>query len=110
MSREAFAYLYRLSEETRNPDWAYRRMQQVLCNSIKLSRSTAKLNLLRRMLKLGLGTNEVVKAAEMMNKQIVMKKNTLKMIESGMKLKVTDAEMIAKHAGMFIVNKADRKL
>ena len=98
MSSEAFAYLYRLSKETRNPDWAYRHMQQVLCNSIKLSRNTATLNLLKKMLKLGLGTKEVTKAAEIINKQIVMAKNTSKMIEDGMKLKIKDAELIARQA------------
>ena len=98
MSHEAYARLNRLSLETTDPDRAYWHMRNVMSNSLKLCNNTATLNLLKKMMKIGIGTSEVEKYASIVNKQIVRKKNSRKFVMEAMKYKVQDAEWVVKRA------------
>ena len=73
MMPQTFAHLHRLSFELTNPDKSSRAMHALLCSNMKLERKVLTKNLLRRMMTLRIGTNEVELFVNRISKQNVKK-------------------------------------
>ena len=71
MSREAFAHIHQLSLDLSDPRWASWVMHNNLCSNLKLTRKVLTVNLLTKLMRLGVGTNEVAIYASKMAKQNV---------------------------------------
>ena len=73
MLGETFARIRTLSSHLPDPSWSDRAMHELLCMNIKLTRKVLTRNVLRRIMELNIGTNEVEKYASMLSKQNVRK-------------------------------------
>ena len=92
MSREAFAHIHQLSLDLSDPRWASWVMHNTLCSNLKLTRKVLTENLLTKMMRLGVGTNEVEIYARRMSKQNVRKGRNYKLVRDTMRSKIRDAE------------------
>ena len=66
-----FAHLKNISFQLEDPIQGSRAMHNLLCSNVKLTRKVLTRNLLRSLMQLRVGTNEVERYAMMMNKQSV---------------------------------------
>ena len=64
----------RLSQETLDPSRSYQAMHSLLISNIKLTKNQATVNLLRKLLKLGIGTKEVEKYSQVCGSQSIRRK------------------------------------
>ena len=87
-----FAHLNMIATNLEDPRWGSRAMHNLLCSNIKLSRKVLTKNLLRSLMELNVGTNEVETFARNVCKQNVRKDRNKKLIRDTMKHKVIDAE------------------
>ena len=92
MYSETFAQLRSLSLMLADPERADRAMHDLLCSNIKLSRRVLTRNLLRNLMHLGVGTNEVENYVEKMCKNNVRKGRNARLVKECMRSKVSDAE------------------
>ena len=59
MSRQAFAHIRNISTDLSDPGWASWVINNLFCSNLKLTRQVLITNLLTKLMKLGIGTNEV---------------------------------------------------
>ena len=98
MSTETFAYLDYLSFDMQNPVLGSKAMHTFLCNNIKLNRRVLTKDLLKKLVALGIGTNDVEKYAARMSNQNDRKGRNSKQIRDTMKSKLPDyAEFMRGH-------------
>ena len=88
MLRETFAHIRVLSLQFPDPPRADRAMHKLICSNLKLSRRVLTRNLLRRLLNLSVGTNDVMKCASMIMRQNVRNHYDEKLIRDMMRSKV----------------------
>ena len=92
MSRATFAFINRLSLETTKPEQAYMAMRNLLLTNIKLSKSNAQVNLMRRLVERGIGTSSVKTFNRQLNRERRRKTPDNSFVQFAMKKKVSDAE------------------
>ena len=73
-------------------------MHNLLISNLKLTKNVATSNLLRKMLKLGIGTNEVELYSKICSSQSSRKTIDRSLVKFAMKKKVEDSEFVAKQA------------
>ena len=93
-----FAFMSRLSLETLDPNRSYQAMHKMLISNLNLSKSKSTENLLKKLLKLGIGTPEVEKFSSICAGQSIGKKYDRSLVLFAMKKKVEDAEWATRQA------------
>ena len=106
MLRETFAQITYLSQHLPDPARADRAMHGLLCANLKLARRTLTKNILKKLMWLGVGTNDVEKYVEKVCKQNVRKARNSKLIRDTMRTKVADAEYVEKQSRKEFVKKS----
>ena len=81
-------------------------MHDLLCTNIKLTRRVLTKNVLKRIMNLNVGTNEVEKFAASVSKQNVRKGRNVKLINYTMRTKVSDSEFDEKTVRQEFVQKS----
>ena len=102
---QTFAFMKRLSLETVDPPRSYQAMHSVLISNIKLTKTQLTVNLLKKLLRLGIGTNEVEKYSSICGSQSVRRKYDRSLVLFAMKRKVQDASWAAEQARIKFLNK-----
>ena len=106
--RQTFAKIQAFSLETIDPKRSYLAMQKLLTSNVKLTKLVATSNLLRKMHKLGIGTNEVEIFSKVCSSQNKRKTIDRSLVKYAMKKKVEDAEWAVRQARIkFLKNKTE---
>ena len=91
MFQETLASIKFLSQQTMFPQRAEKLMHNYLQNNIKLTKRNLKINLMQKLIRNRIGTNDVMICAEMLERQNVRKRHS-RFVHYAMKEKLYDAE------------------
>ena len=91
MFSQAFAKIRFLSDQTQRPEEARQAMHNLFCSNLKLVKRTQTSNLLQKLQRAGVGTNEVERFAKVCSGQNVRKGFGRRLVDQALKFKVEDA-------------------
>ena len=97
MSRQTFATIRNLSFETLWPSEVSQAMHTNLCLNLKLTKRTLTVNLLRKLIRNQVGTNEVMIQAGNITRHYARRNGFAKTVKFMMKEKLLDAVLDQKH-------------
>ena len=92
MLRQTFAHIRDISFNLADPPKGSRVMHSFLCSNLKLTRKVLTKNLLRKMMNMNVGTNEVERYVLRTSSQSVRNERNVRLIRNMMRSKVEDAE------------------
>ena len=105
MFAKTFRHIQLLCQDTKDPAGSARAMHNLLTSSIKLSKNVATVNFLRKLQRLGVGTNDIETNLRRLQSRLVRKTLDRRVANLSMRMKIIDAEMCVKHARRDFYNK-----
>ena len=98
MSDQTFRRIRLLCQDTMDPDRSAKAMQDLLNSNIKLVKRVSTVNFLKRMIRLGIGTNDVESMYSSLQKPLVRKTEDRRIVSLAMRLKLSGGECCVKQA------------
>ena len=93
MFAKTFRHIQLLCQDTKDPAGSARAMHNLLTSSIKLSKNVATVNFLRKLQRLGVGTNDIETNLRRLQSRLVRKTLDRRVANLSMRMKIIDAEM-----------------